>query len=140
MKYLKTLDFVGQSIIWLGLLGGGLVVLFSGEDLGAFFYIGLIAQFFMGWWQMISSGLFMVLRAEKFKSRSVHFVSGLICLAAIALSAMIDKELDSVFSSALLLLTGVIIPWCLAIFYYSITWRWMFPTKSTGKFLPHVSF
>jgi hypothetical protein len=139
MKYLKSIDFVGQTIIWLGLLGSGLVILVSGE-LGTFFYIGLIAQFFMGWWQMISSGLFMLLRAEHFKSRSVHFVSALFCLGAIALSAWVDKELHSVFSSALLLLTGVIVPWGLAIFYYTITWRWMFPAKPSGKFLPHISF
>jgi hypothetical protein len=140
MKYLKSIDFVGQTIIWLGLLVCGMVILFSGDSPGNFFYIGLVAQFFMGCWQMISSGLFMLLRAENFKLRSLHFVSGLLCLGAIALSAWIDKELDSVVSNALLLITGVIIPWSLAIFYYTITWRWMFPQKSSGKFLPHISF
>jgi hypothetical protein len=140
MKYLKTLDFAGQTIIWLGLLGSGLVFLVSGEEIGTFFYIGLIAQFFMGCWQMISSALLMVLRAEHFKSRSIHFVSGVFCLGAISLSVWIDKELDSVFSSALLLTIGIVIPWCLAIFYYTITCRWMFPARPSGKFLRHVSF
>jgi hypothetical protein len=140
MKYLKSIDFAGQTIIWLGLLGGGLVILFAGGGLGTFFYIGLIAQFFMGCWQMISSALFMVMCAEHFKLRSVHFVSGVCCLGAIALSAWVDKELHSFASSTLLIITGVVAPWSLAIYYYSITWRWMFPQKSSGKFLPHISF
>jgi hypothetical protein len=140
MKYLKNIDFVGQSIIWLGLLGGWLVVLVSGEEIGSFFYLGLIAQLFMGWWQMISSVVFLLLRVEHFKARALHFVSGLICLGAIALAAGVDRELNSVLSTTALLITGVVIPWCLAIFYYSITWRWMFPPRPSGKFLRHVSF
>jgi hypothetical protein len=140
MKYLKSIDFAGQTIIWLGLLGGGLVILFSGESPESFLYIALIAQFFMGWWQMISSAVFMLIRARHFKSRSVHFLSGLICLGAIVLSAGADNELHTTITKTVLIITGVIIPWGLAIFYYTITWRWMFPARPSGKFLRHVSF
>jgi hypothetical protein len=51
-----------------------------------------------------------------------------------------DNELHTTVTKTFLIITGVIIPWGLAIFYYTITCRWMFPQKSSGKFLPHISF
>ena len=139
MKYLKSIDFVVQSIILTCLSGYSLIFLFATGSLESIAYVGLIGQFFIGCWQMISSLLLLILKAEYYKLRSFHFVLALGCLLLLALTVGLQKQLDNTFGKSLLILTGVIIPWCLAIFYYSITWRWMFP-KHQGKFLPHINF
>lgn len=140
MKYLKNIDFAGQSIILLSTLGFSLISVMGTGELEAMAYFGLIGQFFIGCWQMLSSSVLLLLKAEHHKSRSLHFYLALCCLFLLALVVSIQKSIDPVFGQSILIITGVVIPWCLALYYYSITWRWMFPTKSTGRFLPHINF
>jgi hypothetical protein len=140
MKYLKSIDWAGQSVIWVAFIVGSLLSIASGEGFGAIGYIGLLCQLFMGCWQMVSAVLFLLLGAEPLWFRKTHFISAFMCLALISLSAWLEHESDSITTDFLFLVFGVIVPWLLAIFYYSITWRWMFPKRHNGKFLSHISF
>lgn len=141
MKYLKTLDFVGQTFIFAVFLLGSLWI---GLTEGKWSSLGLTTAFAMlclGWWQMISAFIMLLTKAPLRKHRLIHFITALAYLGVIAISA---KFIDgNTASFTIKFIVGTILigtPAALAIFYYSITWRCLFPAKSTGKFLPHVSF
>lgn len=140
MKYLKSIDFVGQTIIiaGYGIAAGTWIVNPQENSLGlttAFTMLGL------GWWQMISSLLMLVLNAPGKNLRLVHFYTAIAYLFLVGLgSKYLNVEpiavAIQVFSMFLIYVTPVI----LALLYYYLTWRWMFPTKPSGRFLPHISF
>ena len=138
MKYLKTLDFTAQSIAWLVVLVGGLGILTT-DKRGDIVVLALVCQFVIGCWQMVSSITVLILKADVLHLRKIHFIAALIDLLVLGVFAGLENSMKTSFSTFMLIATGIFIPWCLAIFYYYITWRWMFPGKS-GKFLPHINF
>lgn len=144
MKYLKTLDFVGQSLIFGAYVIGSVWLVIAEQRWNPFAMTTAMAMLCLGWWQMISAFLMLILKAPGRKLRLIHFLTAIGYLAILALGAkyssgMVPKSMDGVIQGLLMtIMIGT--PIALAIFYYSITWLWMFPAKSTGKFLPHVSF
>jgi hypothetical protein len=138
MKYLKTLDFTAQSIAWLVVLVGGLGILTT-DKRGDIVVLALVCQFVIGCWQMVSSITVLILKADVLHLRKIHFIAALIDLLVLGVFAGLENSMKTSFSTFMLIATGIFIPWCLAIFYYYITWQWMFPGKS-GKFLPHINF
>jgi hypothetical protein len=141
MKYLKTLDFAGQTFIFAAFIIGSLWI---GLADGKWSSLGLTTAFAMlclGWWQMISALIMLVTNAPFRKQRLTHFITALVYLGVLALSAKYMEGYQTAF--AIKLIGGIIMigtPVALAIFYYVITCRWVFPAKPSGKFLPHVSF
>jgi hypothetical protein len=141
MKYLKTLDFAGQTFIF-GAYGVGSIWLMAAEQ--GWSSLGMTTAYALlclGWWQMISALIMLVTNAPFRKQRLVHFCAALVYLAVLAGSAKyihMSQVADSIkWMGGIVMIS---IPIGLAIFYYTITWRWMFPPKSSGKFLPHISF
>lgn len=144
MKYLKTLDFTGQSFILGAYIIGSLWLTIVEKALSSLGLTTAYAMLCLGWWQMISAALMLILKAPNKKHRLIHFFTAVAYLAVISLVPVLtnDKELEALAYEIKWVAGTVLmlIPLALGIFYYAITWRWMFPTKSTGKFLPHISF
>jgi hypothetical protein len=144
MKYLKTIDFVGQTFIFTAFILGSVWIGVAEQRWNSLAMTTAIAMLCAGWWQMISCFLLLALKAPFRKQRAIHFSLAVLYLAIFALAgkyadAYLVASASAILKTVLLLL-AVGTPASLAIFYYSITWRWMFPAKSTGRFLPHVSF
>jgi hypothetical protein len=145
MKYLKTIDFVTQSLI----LGGYAVVvtwtLLKNRVDNSLELTTAFTMLCLGWWQMISAGIMLLVGAPTTKFRLLHFFSAIGYLAAVA---VVGKYIDlpanrPALNQLISMLTEIItlgVPVILALFYYYITWRWVFPIKPSGKFLPHISF
>ena len=138
MKYLKIVDFSVQSIVWLVLIVGGVGILPT-DHRGDAWVLVLVCQFCIGCWQMLSSITVFILKADSFHLRKIHFTAALIDLAVLGVFGSLENAMKTSLTTFMIIGTGIFIPWCLAIFYYSITWRWLFP-KRTGKFLPHINF
>lgn len=141
MKYLKTLDFAGQTFIFAAFVIGSIWIGVAEQRWSSLGMTTALTMLCLGWWQMISAFIMLMIGAPARKQRLVHFITALVYLAALALSVRYIEGNQTAF--IIKLLSGIIMigtPISLAIFYYVITWRWMFPAKSTGKFLPHVSF
>jgi hypothetical protein len=141
MKYLKTLDFAGQTFIFGAFIIGSVWIGLAEQRWSSLGLTTAFAMLCLGWWQMISALIMLVTNAPFRKQRLIHFITAIVYLGALALSA---KYIESNQTAFIIKLIGGIImmgtPVALAIFYYSITWRWVFPKYSSGKFLPHVSF
>lgn len=141
MKYLKTLDFAGQTFIFGTFIIGSVWIGLAEQSWNSFGLTTAFAMLCLGWWQMISAFIMLVIKAPFRKQRLVHFITALIYLGVLGLGA---KYIEMDESASTIKLIGVIImigtPIALGIFYYIITWQWMFPQHSTGKFLPHTSF
>jgi FtsH-binding integral membrane protein len=141
MKYLRNIDFVGQSIILLLLVGFCLMILFTAPlEWDGYMIIILYAQLFLGPWQLLSALIAFFTKANLKELRKIHLVSSLICIVCCAISAWLHNTYSNEGTMAVGVIFFIIIPWCLAILYYSITWRWVFPPRPSGKFLRHVSF
>ena len=144
MKYLKSIDFAGQTIIIGGyaIVAGTWIMSWHKNSLGL---TTAFAMLCLGWWQMISAILLLLLNAPNKKLRQVHFYTAIGYLFLVGIgSKYLEEETtqtllcDTIqaFSMFLFYATPVI----LALLYYYLTWRWVFPTKPSGKFLPHISF
>lgn len=144
MKYLKTIDFAGQSFIFGGYLIGSVFVLIAEQRWDSLGMTTLMAMLCLGWWQMIAALILLVFRAPNRKQRLIHFLTAVVYLAILSIGAKLSNSIKvdnvSYFMRALVMTLVSVPPLVLAIFYYTITWRWMFPRHSTGKFLPHTSF
>jgi hypothetical protein len=145
MKYLKNIDFVVQSIVLLILVGimviASLNALLSGAGNWADgIFIFLYAQLILGPWQLVSSLLSLLLRLEFYGRKKIHFILSIICLLLLFGSSWLHNSINTDYTKALVFIFLMAVPWSLAIFYYFITWRWMFPKRDNGKFLSHISF
>lgn len=146
MKYLKTIDFVGQTVI----LGGyGIVMgwtLINNPVEKEFGLTSAFAMLCLGWWQMISASLMLLLSAPNRKFRLYHFFIAVGYLASLAIMTKYLSlpttqimALDHLIRLSITVI-ALAMPATLGLFYYYITWRWVFPLKPSGKFLPHISF
>lgn len=95
----------------------------------------LLIQFLVGAWQLASC--FFSLLFSDFKDKRpqhLHMISSLIVILFWIVSTSIPRGW---FATSLLF--GL--PWMLAFYYYSISWRIAFPRyRSKSKFLPHINF
>lgn len=144
MKYLRTIDFVGQSFIFGGYLISSVFVLIAEQRWDSLAMTTLMAMFCLGWWQMIAALILLVFKAPNRKQRLIHFLTAVVYLAVLSIGARLSNSMTvangSYFVRALVMTLVFVPPLLLAVFYYTITWRWMFPRHSTGRFLPHTSF
>lgn len=144
MKHLKTIDWLGQTLILGGYALTATWVWFDNSTDNSFGLTTAFAMLCLGWWQMVSAALFLLLSAPNRKYRLAHFLAGIGYLAALAMSKYFLPVTQTGASNTLMVvLTSVAllgIPALLAFFYYYLTWRWLFPIRASGKFLPHISF
>lgn len=126
---MRHIDLVTQTILLALAIPFGIAGLLAGNA-GGF----LLIQLVVGLWQMISCFLSLLVYAPRSNRRRYwHMAISLIVIVLLIVVAPLNAGAMTV------LLFGP--PWILAIFYYSITWRMVFPkTKSQSKFLPHISF
>lgn len=141
MKYLRTIDFVGQTMIWLTMVISSIwMVAAEGKWSG----IGLIAALTMlviGFWQGLSALIMLGVGAPNQKYRKLHGIMAMLYLGvSLTLTSLVEINEMPQAVQIILYTLAIAIPVGLAIFYYSITWLWMFPTQSSGKFLRHISF
>ena len=145
MKIIKNIDFAGQTIIIGGYAIAVAWTLIENTGENSLAMNTAFAMLCLGWWQMISAILMLVLNGPNKKLRQVHFYSavGYLFLVGIG-SKYLEVEFtqtlfyDFLLAFSMFLFYGT--PIILAFLYYYVTWRLVFPTKPSGKFLPHISF
>ena len=132
---MKYVDFGIQSLLLLM----GVVVTLASVIMGDkdWLFGILYMQLLLGPWQYVGSLLCIAAGARYSNERKTHFfISTLYLLLLIAGSkSSITQDL-----SGPVILVSLTVPACaLALYYYLITWGWVFP-RYKGQFLPHINF
>jgi hypothetical protein len=146
MKYLKNVDFAGQTIIIGGYAIAAAWVLIENSGKNSLAMNTAFAMLCLGWWQMISALLMLVVGAPNQKLRLVHFFTaiGYLMLVVVEVNYLDLDSIHPIFLNHFIQLLWITLlyatPVILALLYYYLTWRLVFPTKPSGKFLPHISF
>jgi len=101
----------------------------------------VVAQMFLGPWQVLSSVVGVAARSAAHKAKRIHLIaSGLYFLVMVFANGM-ASTLNYEWSDTVIMSYLIIPPWILALYYYSITWRIAFPShKKNSSFLPHINF
>lgn len=132
---MKKLDFIIQS----GLIGLtaciALIGLFNHELL----ILCMIGQFFIGVWQYGGALITVILNSANYR-KTYFTLSTMYLLSLVGSTLLITNNVIHVPPS--LFAFYLIIPaWCLAVYYYRLTWRTIFiEQKSQSSFLPHTNF
>lgn len=141
MKYLRIIDFVGQSIIWLTMVISSLWILAAEGKWNGIGLIAALTMLVMGCWQMLSAFIMLGVGTPNRKYRQLHSALALAYLAVcLILPNLVEMNGLPNGIRIILYALAAAIPIALAIFYYTITWLWMFPSKPSGQFLRHISF
>ena len=115
---LRIIDVTVQSILLLtavvGLFGELALVLY--------------AQLFIGIWQMTGLVFSITRRRPHYKIKR-----WLLFIATIYLLVLMSGKIHSLW-------LWTLPAWILALFYYTITWLTMIPSKKRSSFLPNLSF
>lgn len=131
---MKYLDLGIQTII---LVVGIVILLVSWGEADWPFGI-LYVQLLLGPWQMMSSVVSVVAKAPLYRKKRLHLFLAIIYLFALYIAghAADDALVQRFFGVAI-----TVPAWALAIYYYILTCRWVFPRRrSGGNFLPNLSF
>lgn len=146
MKIIKSIDFAGQTIIIGGYAIAAAWALIENTGENSLAMNTAIAMLCLGWWQMVSALLMLVIGTPNKKLRLVHFFTAIGYLVLVVVESKY-LDLDSIhliflnhFIQLLWITLLYATPVILAFLYYYVTWRLVFPTKPSGKFLPHISF
>ncbi len=132
---MRYTDFVFQTILFGIAL---LLILFSTLFKGLFMWVMLI-QLILGPWQLGSSVYGVSLKKKALKQKQIHLALAFTYLVGLFIGMYL--RIAETWEVVPILLSVVVLPWMLAIYYYIITWRNTFPATTSGtKFLPHVSF
>jgi hypothetical protein len=133
---MKTLDFVIQStLIGLSALIA-LIALFNHE----LFILCLIGQFFIGIWQY-GGVLVSALSNSNNKYRKKYFILSSAYLLSLFGLVFLGNHFSHHVPPSLFAIYWIIPAWCLAVYYYRLTWRTMFINhKNQSRFLPHTNF
>jgi hypothetical protein len=127
---MKYIDFIVQSLI-LSLV---LIVAVSGWIAEGKFAAGKFASLygavFLGSWQMFSSFLSILFKVGIYRMKRWHFFGALIYIITLVLCYLTGSGSIFLFFPPVLL----------ALFYYSLTWRWVFQGRRRGRFLSRFSF
>lgn len=131
MKTLIWIDFVLQTVL-LCLASVILVAsAVAGKDYLMFLFI---IQFLIGVLQVFTALVHLIVCSPQEKLRIIHLAGSGLCLFTFSVTESVsggDVIMIVIFGAA----------WALAILYYVITWRLLFPPRtSRSKFLPHLSF
>lgn len=131
MKTLIWIDFVLQTV----LLSMALVVLVVSVVAGKEYLMLLfIIQFLIGILQIFTALVHMIISSPQKKLRTIH-----LALSGLCLFTFYVTEFVSGGDIIMIVIMGV--AWALAILYYVITRKLLFPPGTNGsKFLPHLSF
>lgn len=134
---MKYLDLTVQSVVLLLGVAAAITSLLMGDFNGIAGPI-LYMQLFLGPWQYIGSLISVVVRAPLYKQKAIHLVVSSLYLLTLIL---ISKSPVSDSLSGYVVVGGLTVPACaLAIYYYTLTWRWARQRSHNGKFLPHINF
>ena len=126
---MRKFDLIGQTLIITAGLAAGIATLVNQEN-GVFL---LVIQFGLGVWQMISSGISILIVGPMFRKKLFHFVTALVYLGTL----MFLESMDKTFAIWYLIIPA----WSLGIYYYVLTYRLVFNTgRGRGNFLPNLSF
>ena len=121
MKPVKYLDLIGQSLI-LGLFLIGAIAGLIERQLESIGGIAMYVAILLGPWQLISSLVTTIARAEFFKLRLIHLISSFTFLTiASLLAAFTDKSDFNEFFTSVGVVLGFGVPAGLAMMYYNIT-------------------
>ena len=117
---MKYVDIIGQTALLL--LTAMMIVGYSWSGL-------MYGQLFIGVWQMISSIVSVITGTPDRNLRRIHLLLAVTYLVLLAVGFV---------NHQFFFLT--VPPWMLAIFYYTITWKWFLDNPKKGNFLPNISF
>ena len=132
MKYMRGFDFLIQTATLLATL---VLVFMAWEDRDMWLFV-MVLQFVIGTWQYVSGAIWLM-AYPKVRSRRIHMMLATIYLIILFTTAMINHVDGNKFYAVYVF--GL--PWLLAMYYYLISWRTVFPKAGRlSKFLPHVSF
>jgi hypothetical protein len=140
--WLKRIDWLGQTLIFCSI---PIMLILSKGNSNSIVVI-LAAQYAMGFWQMASSFVSVVFRGPAFNSKTKHFLVSVGYLLLLGLLIVLNKTWGHSYQEqsfpVILAATAFFAPpWMLAIYYYAITWRLVFPAKKKrSSFLPHINF
>jgi len=96
----------------------------------------LVNQFFMGVWQVLACVISLLVHRDRNDSRRLHItLSGIYLLSLFMLGGL---HID--FPKWLVITYLTAPAWTLAIYYYAITLRGVFPRTKQSNFLPHLGF
>lgn len=144
MKTLKTADFIGQSLILAAYALGTIWIVCVEKRWSVVGSTTAVAMLLLGWWQMVSALIMLVLKAPDRNLRLLHFSIAFVYLFLLFFSKYGANVSNDVSTSShlagILVVFAIAIPVALAILYYTLTWRLKFPKRATGSFLPHTSF
>ena len=139
--WFKRIDFLGQTVIFCSV-----PIMLALSKRSEWFIAILAAQYAMGVWQMSSSFFSVVFRGPAFNSKIKHFLVSISYLLLFAFLITLNNDWGYSYDyhgfAVILAAIGFFgPPWILAIYYYTVTWRLIFPRqKKYSSFLPHINF
>lgn len=131
---MKYLDLAIQTILFVF----GIVMLFVSWGEADWPFAILYAQALLGPWQMISAIVSVIAKTPLHRKKRLHLLLAAIYLMVLYICGNLSVvSISGRFFSMLLTVPA----WGLAIFYYLLTWQWVFPRiRKGGNFLPNLSF
>jgi heme A synthase len=134
---MRYIDFAVQTLLIL--FGIGLLVFAASTEES--YPVVLIAQLFLGPWQVISSIGSVSLRGNAYKFKIIHLIGSAVYFAVLFIAMWIGLKFNYHWNDETVMSYLIIPPWLLAFYYYRITWRIAFPIyKKSSSFLPHINF
>ena len=134
---MRYIDFTIQTLIIL--FGIGILVATWGEPNWPIQL--LLAQMFLGPWQVLSSIVGVLGRGAAHKLKRTHLVTSALYFLVIIMASWIGSMLNYEWREIIIAVYLILPPWILALYYYSITWRITFPSqRKDSSFLPHINF
>jgi hypothetical protein len=134
MKILVKIDFFAQLLLLAVALCFALMMPFN----MGYFGIVMLAQFCIGCLQYLSSLVAVILKTDLWNKKRIHLILSTLYLTI--LFAGMEIQIHGI-PAAVLMTYVFIVPWALALYYFILTWKLTFASKSSnGGFLPHTSF
>lgn len=111
MKYLKSVDFTGQTIIIVGYAIAAAWTLIGNSGENSLAMNTAFAMLCLGWWQMISATLMLIFGAPNTKLRLLHFLTaiGYLILISIGLKYLDLESTHTVLNDYLIQLFWMVI-------------------------------
>jgi hypothetical protein len=132
MKTFNVIDLIFQSMLFLvALFSLGAII----AGLAEYFLLLLAAQFITGVGQIGSAVIHLVGSPPHKRLRIFHLTLSAVLVVVVFMGISIHT-----FEDAAVQITNAI-SWLLAVLYYILSWKIVFPPKVSGSgFLPHLSF
>jgi hypothetical protein len=131
---MRYIDWIVQSVLLvLGFLA--VIAMLAGHESIMPF---ILAELILSIWQYLGCLMTRTTHIYLRRLRAVYLQLSTTYLVLLLFSITIPAP--TVVPGTLYYVYAFVIPWCLAIFYYVITWRSAFRKKQRGSFLPHLSF